>query len=321
MTLPPRNRVIAIVGPTASGKSEVAQCVAEIIGGEVVSADSMQVYRGMDIGTGKVPLSQRRVSHHCIDIADPGEPYSAALFQEDARRAFADIESRGKRIVLCGGTGFYVRAAIDDYHFPAGEQVGNEVRDRWMRYAQENGNHALWLALNEADPESAGIIPENDTKRLVRAFELLDEGTTYAQQKEKLALLPQWTSAAMFGLRVDPAVLRERIDARVDDMVDAGLVSEVEGLLAAGLRSAVTAKEAIGYKEIVDALDGACTLDEAAERIKLATRQYAKRQRTWFRHDKRVVWLDAEGRPAREIAEEAILRESQIDSGVEGDAR
>ena len=321
MPLPPRTRIIAIVGPTASGKSEVAQCVAEMVGGEVVSADSMQVYRGMDIGTGKVPRAERRVRHHCLDIADPGSPYSAALFQDDARRAFEDIEGRGKRIVLCGGTGFYVRAALDDYRFPAGEQVGNTVRDRWTAFAREKGNHALWLELAAVDGESAALIPENDAKRIVRAFELLEEGTSYARQKEQLAELPQWAPATMIGLRVDPAVLRDRIDARVEGMIEAGLVNEVEGLLEADLRSAITAKEAIGYKEIVEAIDGLCTLDEAVEKIKVATRRYAKRQRTWFRNDGRVVWLDADGRLATEIAEEAVRYDAQLAGSGEGGLR
>ena len=320
MVWTPHKRIIAIVGPTASGKSEVAQCVAELADGEVVGADSMQVYRGMDIGTGKVPLSEMRIPHHCIDLADPGEPFSAALYQEHARRAFEDIDSRGKRIVLCGGTGFYVRAALDDYRFPAGEQVGNPVRDRWNAYALEKGNHALWTELAASDPESAAIIPENDVKRIVRAFELLEEGTSYAQQKEKLAHIAQWAPAGLYGLLVDPERLRARIDARVDGMVEAGLVNEVEDLLNAGLRTAVTAREAIGYKEIVDALEGRCTLDEAIEAIKLATRRYAKRQRTWFRNDKRVVWIDANERTAQEIAFDVMRCEEHSAKSEEDDS-
>lgn len=320
MVLAPHKRIIAIVGPTASGKSEVAQCVAELIDGEVVGADSMQVYRGMDIGTGKVPASEMRVPHHCIDLADPGEPFSAALYQEHARRAFEDIDSRGKRIVLCGGTGFYVRAALDDYRFPAGEQVGNPVRERWNAYALEKGNHALWAQLEAVDPESAAIIPENDVKRIVRAFELIDEGTTYARQKENLAHIAQWAPAGLYGLQVEPERLRARIDARVDGMVETGLINEVEELLNAGLRTAVTAREAIGYKEIVDALEGRCTLTEAVEAIKLATRRYAKRQRTWFRNDKRVVWMNANTRTAHEIACDVVSCEEQAEESEEANS-
>ena len=318
MPAAPKNRIIAVVGPTASGKTDVAQCVAELIDGEVVSADSMQIYRGMDIGTGKLPVSERRVPHHCIDLVDPGQPFSAALFQQISRAAFADIESRGKRIVFCGGTGFYVRAAIDDYRFPSGEQIGNEVRDHWTEYARERGNHALWTELEQVDPESAALIPENDVKRVVRAFELLDVGTSYARQKEQLAHIEQWVPASLYGLKVDPDRLRYRIDARVDGMVEAGLIEEVRGLLDAGLRAAITAREAIGYKEIVEAIEGRCTYDEAIEAIKLATKRYAKRQRTWFRNDGRVVWIDANERSARDIALDIVRFEQDVTRPGEG---
>ena len=284
---------ICIVGPTASGKSELAQRVGELLDGEVVSADSMQVYRGMDIGTGKVLPRDRRVRHHCIDIVEPGQPYSAALFQEDARESFRDIDARGKRCILCGGTGFYVRAAIDDYDFPAGDQVGNVVRERYNAFVEEHGSEALWQLLKARDAASAEIIPVNDVKRLVRAFELLEEGTTYATQKEKLAAIGQIVPAEFFGLQVDPDALRDRIDQRVDDMFEEGLVEEVRGLLANGFRKAVTSPQAIGYKEIVEALDGSCGIDDARESIKTATRRYAKRQRTWFRKDKRIKWIEA----------------------------
>lgn len=298
--------VICIVGPTASGKSELAQRVAEALDGEVVSADSMQVYRGMDIGTGKVLPEERRVVHHGLDLVDPGEPYSAALFQDYARQCFSDIDSRGKRAVLCGGTGFYVRAAIDDYAFPAGEQVGNEVRDRYSAFADEHGAHALWEQLRDCDPESAAVIPENDVKRLVRAFELLADGTSYARQKENLASISQFVPAVSIGLHVEPAVLRVRIDERVDGMFAAGLVDEVQALLDAGFREGVTAPQAIGYKEVVAALDGSITLDEAADAIKTATHRYAKRQRTWFRKDSRIKWIDATALDHDALTEKAL---------------
>ena len=298
--------VICVVGPTASGKSSLAQAIAAHIGGEVVSADSMQIYRGMDIGTGKVPLAERVVAHHGLDLVDPGEPFSAALFQEYARACFEDIDARGKRSVLCGGTGFYVRAAIDDYEFPKGEQVDNPIRERYLAVAEQEGAHALWLMLEEVDPESAGIIPENDVKRVVRAFELLDEGESYAEQKRKLATIPQLLPACFIGLSVDPDVLRARIDERVDEMVRSGLVEEVESLLAAGFREGVTAPQAIGYKEIVKALDGEVTLSEAVDEIKVATHRYAKRQRTWFRKDKRIRWIDADSRRPEELLADAL---------------
>ncbi len=285
--------VVCVVGPTASGKSALAQLIALELDGEIVSADSMQIYRGMDIGTGKVPESQRVVNHYGLDLADPGEPWSAALFQEYARRCFDEIEAKGKWPILCGGTGFYVRAAIDDYDFPKGEQVDNELRDTLNAVAEHEGAHVLWERLREIDPESAAIIPENDVKRVVRAFELLDEGLSYAEQKEKLAQIGQYKPAIFIGLAVDPDTLRQRIRDRVDEMVAEGLVEEVESLLARGFREGVTAPQAIGYKEIVQALDEGHNLEEAFEEIKVATCRYAKRQRTWFRKDKRVHWIDA----------------------------
>ncbi|WP_080797360.1 tRNA (adenosine(37)-N6)-dimethylallyltransferase MiaA [Arabiibacter massiliensis] len=298
--------VVCVVGPTASGKSDVAARLARELGGEVVSADSMQIYRGMDIGTGKLPPAERLVPHHGLDLVDPGEPFSAALFQEYARGRFRDIDARGRRCVLCGGTGFYVRAAIDGYDFPAGEQVGNPVRERCMRIAEEQGAEALWHLLERRDPASAAIIPPADVKRVARAFELLEDGATYAEQRAKLSAIPQVVPAVFLGLSVDPDMLRARIDARVDAMMEAGLADEVRGLLARGFREGITAPQAIGYKEIAAALDGETTLDEAVQRIKTATHRYAKRQRTWFRKDARIRWIDADAGDADALVVEAL---------------
>ncbi len=300
--------VVCIVGPTASGKTDAAQLVAEALGGEVVSADSMQIYTGMDIGTGKLPAAERIVPHHGFDLVAPGEPYSAALFQTYARACFKDIAGRGRRAVLCGGTGLYVRAAIDAYEFPAGDQVENPVREQWTAFAEAHGAQALWEELRRRDPESAAAVHPHNVRRVVRAFELLAEGRSYAEQKRNLASLGQAVAAEQFGLAVTPEVLARRIDARVDAMVGAGLVDEVRGLLDAGLREGVTAPQAIGYKEIVEALEGRCAMDEAVAAIKQATRRYAKRQRTWFRRDGRIQWIDADGGDARAIADEILAR-------------
>lgn len=301
-----RPPVICIVGPTASGKTDAAQLVAAAVGGEVVSADSMQIYRGMDIGTGKLPADERIVPHHGFDLVDPGEPYSAALFQSFARAAFRDISDRDRRPVLCGGTGLYVRAAIDDYAFPAGEQKDNPVRVRWAAFAEQHGAQALWEELERRDPASAAVLHPNNIRRVVRAFELLAEGRSYAEQKRNLAAIGEAVPAVQFGLAVDPAVLAERIDARVDAMVAVGLVEEVRNLMSAGFREGITAPQAIGYKEIVEALEGRCTLDEAVAAIKQATRRYAKRQRTWFRRDERIRWVNADTGDARRVADEII---------------
>ncbi len=286
--------VICVVGPTASGKTDLAQSIALEFDGEVVSADSMQIYRGMDIGTGKIPEKDRLVAHHGFDLVNPGEAYSAALFQNFARSCFREIEAKGKRSILAGGTGLYVRAAIDNYDFPKGEQVDNPIRDYYTAYAEEHGQQALWELLNQRDPRSAQILHPNNVRRVVRAFELLDEGRSYADQAEKLSSIPQLVPAIFIGLQVDPEILKLRINKRVDSMVELGLVDEVKGLLSRGFREGITAQQAIGYKEIVRALDGEISLDEAIEEIKASTRQYAKRQRTWFRKDTRIHWLDAD---------------------------
>lgn len=301
-----KHPVICVVGPTASGKTDVAQQLAAHLGGEVVSADSMQVYKGMDIGTGKLPVAERIVPHYGFDLVDPGQPYSAALFQSYARTCFCNIDKRGKRSVLAGGTGFYVRAAIDAYEFPEGEQVGNDIRDKWNTFANANGAEALWQELQKVDPQSASVIPPADVKRVVRAFELLADGTSYAHQKERLAHIKQYVPAAFIGLAVDPEILRTRIRNRVDHMIEQGLVAEVKGLLDIGFREGVTAPSAIGYKEIVSALDGTCSLEEAIEAIKTATCRYAKRQRTWFRKDKRIHWLCADSGDTDMLTTEAL---------------
>lgn len=300
------NPVVCVVGPTASGKTALAQRVAELLDGEVVSADSMQIYRGMDIGTGKILPAERTVPYWGLDLAEPGEPYSAALFQGYARAAFKDVDARGKRSVLCGGTGLYVRAAIDDYRFPKGEQVDNEIRDRYAVLARDIGNQALWERLRAADPDSAALIHPNNVRRVIRAFELLDEGTTYARVNAGLKTMAQAVPAVFLGLSVDPAILNARIDARVDQMLADGLVEEVRSLLQAGFREGLTAPQAIGYKEVVAALEGACSLDDAVAQIKIATHRYAKRQRTWFRKDKRIHWIDANDANVEEMTRQAL---------------
>ncbi len=298
--------VICVVGPTASGKSELAQLLALQLDGEVLSADSMQVYRGMDIGTSKVSEHDRMVPHYGLDLVDPGQPFSAALYQQFARDCIRDIDARHKRCILSGGTGFYVRAAIDDYNFVEGEQVGNIIRDKYMSMAEEQGADAVWQLLYGRDPESANLIAPADVKRVVRAFELLEHGTSYAAQHENLSSIKQVVPAHFFGLLIDTDTLCSRIDQRVDAMIENGLIDEVKRLLNLGFRDGVTAPQAIGYKEIVDALDGNCTLDEAVRRIKTATHRYAKRQRTWFRKDSRIHWIDMEGRGMTSAVQEVL---------------
>lgn len=283
--------VIAVVGPTASGKSAVADLVAEALGSEVVSADAMQVYRGMDIGTAKTPVSERRVPLLLVDVADPIEPYSAALYQRDSRRAIDRLRAEGRVPVLCGGTGLYVRAALDEMEFPRGE-VDGAARQRYQDLAGKLGPEGVHALLAERDPESAALIHPHNVRRVVRALEMLDEGVSYARQSAGFSEPREHYPSLQFALTMDRARLYARIDARVDAMMHAGLLDEVRGLMDAGAADALTSRQAIGYKELIDALEGRCTIGEAVDLIKLRSRRYAKRQLSWFRRDPRITWLD-----------------------------
>lgn len=283
--------VIAVVGPTASGKSAVADLVAEALGSEVISADAMQVYRGMDIGTAKTPVSERRVPLLLVDVADPTEPYSAALFQRDSRREIDRLRAEGRVPVLCGGTGLYVRAALDEMEFPRGE-VDGVARQRYQDLAGKLGPEGVHALLAERDPESASLIHPHNVRRVVRALEMLDEGVSYARQSAGFSKPREHYPSLQFALTMDRARLYARIDARVDAMMRAGLLDEVRGLMDAGAADALTSRQAIGYKELIDALEGRCTIGEAVDLIKLRSRRYAKRQLSWFRRDPRITWLD-----------------------------
>ena len=287
-----RIRVLAVVGPTAVGKSAVAEEVAVRLGSEIVSADSMQIYRGLDIGTAKVPESERRVPYHCVDIVNPGTPYSAALYQQAAREAVEDISARSMTPILTGGTGLYIRAALDDLSFPKGEQKDNVVRKYYEDYADEHGAEALYDLLVELDPDSAAVVHRNNTRRVVRALEMLESGVPYAEQRAGFANRRSVYDSVLVGLTMDRERLYERIDSRVDAMVEAGLLEEIEQLLAAGLRSTLTASQAIGYKEFVPVVEGKSEVEDAVIAVKQASRRYAKRQMTWFRADPRVIWID-----------------------------
>jgi len=285
-------RVLAVVGPTAVGKTALAEELAVRLGGEIVSADSMQIYRGMDIGTAKPPLAQRRVPYHCLDLAEPGEAFSAALFQTAAREAIADITARGKLPVVAGGTGLYVRAALDAMEFPAGEQQDNAVRAGYEAYAAEHGPEALHSLLAERDPASATALHANNVRRVVRALEMAHDGVSYAEQRAGFSARTSVYDARFIGLTMDRARLYQRVDERVEEMVAAGLLNEVRRLLGAGLREALTASQAIGYKEFVPVIEGDASMEEAVSAVKQASRRYAKRQLTWFTADPRIRWID-----------------------------
>ena len=296
--------VIAVVGPTASGKSAVADELAWRLDSAVVSADAMQVYRGMDIGTAKTPPEQRRVPLLCVDLVDPGEAYSVARFTQAAHEAIDGQRAQGHIPVVCGGTGLYVRAALEDMDFPAGEQVQNPVRDRYEHLAAELGNQAFHRLLEDRDPESAALIHPNNVRRVVRAFELLEQGTTYAREHATLHVRVNRCPALVVGLELPRELLYERINSRVDEMIRLGLQDEVQSLVDNGLGNTLTARQAIGYKELLACLDGRCSLDDAVASIKQATRRYAKRQMTWFKADPRVRWLNAQDKTPEALADE-----------------
>lgn len=284
-------QAVAIVGPTAVGKSDVADELARRLGSEVISADAMQVYRGMDIGTGKMPPEERQAPLVLIDVVDAQESYSAALFQRDARREIDRLLGKGTLPILCGGTGLYLRAALDEMSFPAGD-VEAPSRSRYQELAEELGAEGIHALLAQVDPESAACIHPHNVRRVVRALEMHDEGVSYARQKERFGTPTEHYHALYFGLTRERSRLYERIDARVDGMLAQGLLHEVEQLVSAGCADAITSRQAIGYKELYDYLGGLCSLDEAIQRIKQRSRNYAKRQLSWFKRDARIIWLD-----------------------------
>ncbi|MDO4536676.1 MAG: tRNA (adenosine(37)-N6)-dimethylallyltransferase MiaA [Coriobacteriales bacterium] len=296
------SRVLCIVGPTAVGKSSLAELVALRLGGEVVSVDSMQVYRGMDIGTSKTPPSERKVALHMVDVAEVGEAYSVARFQSDARACVEELYEEGKPAILCGGTGLYLDAVIDEMDFPHGE-TGGRARSPYERLADEQGAAAVYQLLVERDPKSAEEIHPNNVRRVVRALEMLDEGKSYAVQHAGLKKRKPHYEARIWGLSLPREQLYERINARVDEMFEQGLVDEVRALERAGIRDSLTASQAIGYKEVLGALAGTYSLEEARELVKRNTRRYAKRQLSWLRRDGRTHWIDLSEQGADEACE------------------
>ena len=284
-------QVIAITGPTASGKSALADEVALRVGTDVISADAMQVYRGMDIGTAKTPMAERAVPLQLVDIVDPDQAYSAALYQRDARELIDNHIEKGELAILCGGTGLYIQAALEDMRFPQGE-VDDARRTRYNDMAELLGAAGIYQLLVERDPLSAEQIHPNNVRRVIRALEMADEGVSYAQQRSGFAQPTPVYSSLTFALTMDRGALYERIDRRVDAMMDQGLVDEVSALVEHGMSDALTSRQAIGYKEIIDALSGLTTMEEAVALIKQRSRRYAKRQLSWCRRDPRTIWID-----------------------------
>ena len=298
---------VAIVGPTAVGKSDVADRLAARLSSEVLSCDAMQIYRGMDIGTAKMMPEECLVPLRLVDIVDPGVAYSAALYQSDARAHIERLLGEQRLPVFCGGTGLYLKAALDEMDFTSGE-LEDERRAGYQELAERIGEKAMHALLAERDPESAAVIHPHNVRRVIRALEMHDDGVSYAQQKSKFSVPHERYHALWFGLTRSREVLYERINLRVDLMFEQGLVDEVRGLMDQGLGDALTSMQAIGYKEIIDALRGAITMDEARELIKMRSRRYAKRQLSWFKRDDRIVWFDMDEFTIDEVVDDIYRR-------------
>ena len=313
--MPPKpNTLIAVVGPTASGKTALAIALAKELGGEIVSADSMQIYRGMDIATAKpTPEEMAEVPHHLIGFWPPEKPFSVAQYAILAREKIDDILRRGRVPVLCGGTGLYIKAIVD--HIQYEEETGEDaaLRERLRRQAQDEGNLAVWRQLQAMDPQTAERIHPNNLGRVIRAIEVMQvSGRSIREQEERSRQAPCPYHVLQIGLRYrNRENLYERIGRRVDAMAEAGLPEEARAVRQQGLTA--TAAQAIGYKELYAWLDGTLPLEQALENLKRSTRRYAKRQLTWFGADARIRWIEPDALQAGETVTEQAMRIIQND--------
>ena len=282
-------RTIIICGATATGKSDLAVGLAQEIGAEIVNADSMQVYVGMDIGTAKLDEKDRGgITHHLLDVLKVSEDSTVAWYQEHARATIDDIHKRGLAAIIVGGTGLYIKAIVDDLNFPDTDPV---VRSRLELESIEHGSSLLFERLEKLDPAAALAIDRANTRRIIRALEVIEitgKPFTANLPREESSRYP---AALHFGLSQDRESLDIRVSNRVDSMWDAGLIAEVESLVGQGLREGVTAQKALGYAQVLQMLDGLLTSDQAREETKRVTRQYIRRQDTWFSRDSRLHWL------------------------------
>jgi tRNA dimethylallyltransferase len=282
-------KLVVIAGATATGKSALSIALAESIDAEIINADSMQVYRGMDIGTAKITVDERQgIRHHMLDVLDVNQDSTVAWYQGDARAVIDEIHSRGKNVVMVGGTGLYIKAVIDELNFPDTDPM---VRHTLNKEAEELGIDSMFERLEKLDPAAALAIDRANLRRIIRALEVIE-----ITGKPFTANLPRqesvrYPNARQFGLVMDREDLSERIDARVNAMFEQGLVAEVEKLISAGLLQGRTAQRALGYSQVISYLNNELSLDAAIEETKRATRQYARRQETWFSRDSRIKWI------------------------------
>ena len=284
--------LIVITGPTASGKTAMSVEVAKVLGAEIVNADSMQIYKYMDIGTAKPTVEERQgIPHHLIDIVNPDEQFSVARYCECAKQAIDSIHKKGKPAVMVGGTGLYVDSLVNNIQFSEIEP-DEEYRAKMDALADEKGNEHIYNMLMEIDSESAKKISVSDRKRIIRALEVYHlTGKTITWHNEQSKSVPSPYNTTMFAIDVEREVLYDKINRRVDIMMDMGLLEEVKSIINMGIGKDTTAMQAIGYKEIAQYLDGEITLEEAVDKIKQGSRRYAKRQLTWYRRNENVNWV------------------------------
>ena len=289
--------VFVILGATAVGKTELSLDLAQLIDAEIINADSMQLYRGMDIGTAKLPIEQRRgIAHHMLDILDVTELANVSDYQIRGRKVIQEIQSRGKRVVIVGGSGLFIQSLLEDMQFPPGDPL---VRARLEQETQELGLAAMYAKLMDFDPEAGAKVNPANARRVIRALEVIE--VTGLAPVTSLVALPIVVPSIRVGLRRERPELDARITARVGQMWDQGFVEEVHTLLEAGLREGVTARKALGYAQILAALDGEFTLEQAPERTMIATRQFARRQDSWFGRDTSIIWRDANTLSAQDV--------------------
>lgn len=292
-------RPVAVVGPTATGKSDLGLDLAEELGGEIVNIDAMQQYRGMDIGTAKLAVGERRgIAHHQLDVLDVTETATVARYQQVATADVEAIRSRGVVPIIVGGSMMYVQALLDEWQFPATDP---QVRAKWEALLADEGVAAVHDALRRADPVAAATILPTDGRRMVRALEVVElTGAPFAASQPQIGE-PRWGTVVL-GVDRDTAALDDRIARRTDRMFEQGLVDEVAALCERGLREGVTARRAIGYAQVLEYLAGECDLAHARERTFIGTRRYVRRQRSWFRRDPRVHWIDGADPALRDAA-------------------
>ena len=299
--------LVILVGPTAVGKTAASIGLAKALNGEIISGDSMQIFRGLDIGTAKITKEEMQgVPHHLIDIKEPWETFSVAEFKRLADEAIADIHDRGKMPIIVGGTGFYINSVLYEYHF--GEADTDEAyRAELEQYAEAHGNEALWNILQEKDPDSAAKLHSNDIKRVIRALEVLH--VTGIPASERQSIVDKQTmryNAVYIALNMPREMLYDRINRRVDIMIQDGLEAEVRTALANGTEQDALSMTSIGYRQMIQYFNEEISFDRAVELIKRDTRHFAKRQLTWFRHDPNIQWVDKWGKTDEQVEAELL---------------